>query len=89
MALLAAVVLLPGCGISFTEDGCILGKYEKADHAYYAGPCVGPNTDGDGKSDLDRYRVQWGNVSGDLLRATYTLEGWWGRWWPRGGWRSA
>lgn len=75
LMLLAGVFLLPSCGITFTEDGCILGKYEKDGNAYYAGPCVGADTDGDGEADIDRYRVQWGNGSGDLLRATYTKAG--------------
>jgi hypothetical protein len=75
LLLLAAVMFLPSCGITITEDGCILGKYQRDGHAYYAGPCVGPDLDGDGESDIDRFRVQWTNTSGDRLRATYSTAG--------------
>lgn len=68
----AGCLLLPSCGISFTSDGCILGKYQKGSSSYYAGPCVGADLDGDGEAEVDRYRVKWRNADGDQIRATYT-----------------
>lgn len=72
--LLLAIFLLPSCGLRITEDGCILGSYKKGSSTYYAGPCLGPDKDGDGDSDIDRFRVQWANDDGQQLRATYWLK---------------
>lgn len=70
----AASCFLTSCGVSFTEDGCILGQYTRDGQTYYAGPCVGPDTDGDGVGDINRVRVQWRNEGGNLIRATYGLQ---------------
>lgn len=72
VALTVFAATVTSCGIAVTEDGCVLGKYTRGGSTYYAGPCVGPDKDGDGEADIDRFRVQWANDSGDRLRATYT-----------------
>ncbi len=66
MLLLFCCLFLGSCsGITFTEDGCILGNYSKNGTSYAAGPCVGTD------SKVDRFRVQWSNESQQKLRATY------------------
>jgi hypothetical protein len=58
-------VLSTSCGsLSITEDGCILGSYQREGISYKAGPCV----DSNGK--VDRVRVQWENKEGQQIRAT-------------------
>lgn len=58
-------ICLSSCGVTFTEDGCILGNYTKGGSSYAAGPCVGAD------SQIDRFRVQWSNDQKQKLRATY------------------
>lgn len=72
--ILAGVVLISSCGISITEDGCILGSKKRGDSTYYVGPCVGPDTDQDGNADVDRFRVRWTNEDGQEVRGTYWLS---------------
>lgn len=64
-AALLFCLLCSGCGsLAITEDGCILGSYQRDGMTYQAGACV----DADGK--VDRVRVQWRNGEGQEIRAT-------------------
>lgn len=58
-------LFLSSCGITFTEDGCILGNYTKGGSSYAAGPCIGAD------SEINRFRVQWSNEQKQKLRGTY------------------
>lgn len=70
------VILLASCGgINLSSDGCILAAYQHNGSTYYAGPCLGTDLDGDGNADIDRFRVEWVNDTGDKLRATYSRAG--------------
>lgn len=65
-----AALTLPSCsGIGVTEDGCVLAAHRHEGNTYFAGPCVGPD------GQVNRFRVQWQNATGDRLRATYPLNG--------------
>lgn len=67
--------LFPSCaGLQVTPDGCLLGTYSKNGQTYTAGPCVGAAINEDGKSQIDRFRVQWENAEGQTLRATYWVK---------------
>lgn len=68
LALFACLLLFPSCALEITEDGCLLGKYNRNNVSYAAGPCMGPN------SEINRYRVQWSNDDGQKLRATYWVK---------------
>lgn len=61
----AGILSLSSCGITVTEDGCLLGNYKRGSSTYFAGPCVGTD------SQVDRFRVQWENEDKQKLRATY------------------
>lgn len=67
-----SMMLFSSCAIQFTEDGCILANRRMTNGStYLVGPCVGPDTDGDGNADVNRFRAQWQNEQGQVLRATY------------------
>lgn len=71
---LIVVTFLSSCALEFTEDGCVLTNYTKNGNSYSIGPCVGSDTNGDGKADINRIRAKWTNEQNNILRATYWLD---------------